>query len=116
MDPKIAIYIITASILTMAVYSSSTNFVSAAPETNCYTFGEHYVCIYTSNNVNAPASALISCDKDGKNCTVTWLSKANVVTPEVKTAIKNAQISRSPESQTPNSNDNTNLKNEKGAE
>ena len=73
----------------MAVYSSSTNFVSA--ETNCYTFGENYVCIFTADSVQPPAKALIWCDKDGKNCTVTWLDKVNVVTPEVKNSIKNAQ-------------------------
>jgi hypothetical protein len=76
------------SVLTVAIYSSSTNFVSA--EVSCYTFGEHYICIYTGT-AEAPVTALISCDKDGKNCTVTWLSKVNVVTPEVKNSIKNAQ-------------------------
>ena len=38
-----------------------------------------------------PQRALVFCDKDGKNCTVTWASKENPVTPEVKNAIKNAQ-------------------------
>ena len=90
----------------MALYSSSTNFVSA--ETNCYTIGEHFVCIFT--NADPPAKALVFCDKDGKNCTVTWASKENPVTPEVKNAIKNAQTAAqtanlSPESQTTNSPD-----------
>jgi len=71
----------------MAVYSSSINFASA--ETNCYTSGEKYVCIFT--NVDPPAKAVALCDKDGKNCSITWLDKVSVVTPEVKKAIKNAQ-------------------------
>jgi hypothetical protein len=90
MNSNFVIFIVIASILTMAVYSSSTNFVSA--ETNCYTFGENYVCIFTADSVQPPAKALIWCDKDGKNCTITWASKANVVTPEVKNAVKNAQV------------------------
>ena len=40
--------------------------------------------------------------KTGQNCTVTWSSKDNVVTPEVKNAIKNAQIAN-PEMQGTNS-------------
>lgn len=87
----------------MALYSSSINFVSA--ETNCYTFGEHYVCIFTSESTNT--KALVFCDKDGKKCTVTWSSKVNVVTPEVKNAIKNAQTaSLAKGNVTDSSNDN----------
>ena len=74
----------------MALYCSSTNFVSAT--TNCYTSGEHYVCIFTADSVKPPVQAFLYCDKDGKNCTITWLDKVNPVTPEVKNAIKNAQV------------------------
>lgn len=71
---------------------SFTNFVSA--ETNCYTFGQNYVCIFTADNVDPPAKALIWCDSKGENCTITWASKDNVVTPEVKTLIDNAQVAQ----------------------
>ena len=87
MDPKFVILLVLGSLLIIAVYSSSTNFVSA--EINCYTSGEKYICIFT--NADPPAKAVALCDKDGKNCTVTWLDKVNVVTPEVKNSIKNAQ-------------------------
>jgi len=80
----------------MAIFSSSSNFVSA--ETNCYTIGEHFVCIFTSGD--PPAKALIWCDEHGKNCTITWATKENPATPEVMNAIKNAQMAQlSPESQ-----------------
>jgi len=89
MNTKFAIFIVISTLVVMALYCSPTNFISA--ETNCYTIGEHYVCIFTSNAVQPPAKALVFCDKDGKNCTVTWASKVNPVTPDVKNAITNAQ-------------------------
>jgi len=98
MDLKYAIFIVIGTLVVVALFYSSTNFVSA--ETNCYTFGQNYVCIFTS--VDPPAKALIWCDEHGQNCTVTWSSKDNVVTPEVKNAIKNAQIAN-PEMQGTNS-------------
>jgi len=98
MDLKYAIFIVIGTLVVIALCQSSTNFVSA--ETNCYTFGQNYVCIFTS--VDPPAKALIWCDEHGQNCTVTWSSKDNVVTPEVKNAIKNAQIAN-PEMQGTNS-------------
>ena len=91
----------------MALYSSSTNFVSA--EINCYTSGEHYICIFTSED--PPAKAISYCDKDGKNCTVTWLDKVNVVTPEVKNAIKNAQIASLARDNVTDSNDDNKVPN-----
>jgi hypothetical protein len=90
MNAKFAIFLVIGTLVVMALYCSSTNFVSA--ETNCYTSGEKYVCIFTTDSVKPPAKAVVFCDKDGKNCTVTWLSKVKVVTPEVNNAIKNAQI------------------------
>src|SRR4029078_523471 len=97
MNDKFAIIIIgTLSIV--ASYWLFANFVSA--ETNCYTSGEKYVCVFTSDD--PPAKAVIFCDKDGNNCTVTWLDKETVVTPDVKNAIQKAEItnfgSLSPES------------------
>lgn len=89
MNTKFAIFIVISALGVFALYCLSANSVSA--ETNCYTIGEHYVCIFTSNAVQPPAKALVFCDKDGKNCTVTWASKVNPVTPEVKNAINNAQ-------------------------
>lgn len=98
----------------MTIYSSSTNFASAV--TNCYISGEKQVCITNFDSKPPHVTAVTLCDKDGKNCTVHWLdNKVRVVTPEIQTAIKKAQIARSPENQTPNSNDNTNLKNDNGA-
>lgn len=76
----------------MTLYSSSTHFVSA--ETSCYTSGEKYVCIFTS--VDPPAKAVVFCDKDGKNCTVTWLSNEKPPTTDVNNAIKNSQIKNAP--------------------
>ena len=90
LDTKFVIFIVIGSLVVTALYCSYTNFVSA--ETNCYAFGENYVCIFTADSVQPPAKALIWCDKDGKNCTITWASKVNVVTPEVKNAVKNAQV------------------------
>jgi hypothetical protein len=89
MDGRFRIFIVVGTLAVMAFYCLSTNTASA--ETNCYTIGEHYVCIFTSNAVQPPAKALVFCDKDGKNCTVTWASKVNPVTPEAKNAINSAQ-------------------------
>jgi hypothetical protein len=90
MNAKFAIFIVIGTLVVTALYCSSTNFVSAT--TNCYTSGEHYVCIFTADSVKPPVQAFLYCDKDGKNCTITWLDKVNPVTPEVKNAIKNAQV------------------------
>ena len=89
MNVKYAFSIILGTFLVTAFYYSFANFISA--ETNCYTFGQNYVCIFTADNVDPPAKALIWCDHNGQNCTITWQSKDNVVTPEVKTLIDNAQ-------------------------
>jgi len=88
MNAQFAIIIIIGTLLVIAFYSSSSNSVSA--ETNCYTSGEKWVCIFTSDD--PPAKAVVLCDQDGKNCTVTWLDKETVVTPGVKDAIKKAEI------------------------
>ena len=104
MNDKFAIIIIGAlSIVTS--YWLFANFVSA--ETNCYQWGDKNICIFTSDD--PPAKALVFCDKDGKNCTVTW-SQETVVTPDVKNAIKKAEVSKfgselSPDSATNPTND-----------
>jgi hypothetical protein len=91
MDPKSAIFIIIASVLTMAVYSSSTNFVSAADE--CFgTSSQGYViCTYEyRNNIHGEVSTKMQeCVKgaDGK-----WachpIGAAIVMPPGLKDAIK----------------------------
>jgi hypothetical protein len=99
MNAKFAMFILIGTLVVMALYCSSTNFVSA--ETRCYISGEKRVCITTidqplptqsNRDILPTAKALVLCDKDGTNCTVHWLDKVSVVTPEVKNAIKNAQI------------------------
>lgn len=92
MDIKFAIFVVVGTLVVMALYSTSTNFVSA--ETNCYSSGEKYVCVFTS--FDPPAKAVVFCDKDGKNCAVTWLSNEKPPTTDAKNAIKNAQIKNAP--------------------
>lgn len=89
MNRKYAFFAVIASLLFTIAFSSLMSFVSA--ETNCYTFGQNYVCIFTADNVDPSAKALIWCDQNGQNCTITWASKDNAVTPEVKNLIDNAQ-------------------------
>lgn len=89
MNVKYAVFIVLGTLFVMAFYYPFAHFVSA--ETNCYTFGQNYVCIFTADNVDPPAKALIWCDQNGQNCTITWASKDNAVTPEVKNLIDNAQ-------------------------
>lgn len=85
---KYALFVVIGAVAAIIFYISSTDFVSA--ETNCYTSGEKWVCIFTSDD--PPAKAVVFCDKDGKNCTVTWLSNEKPPTSDVKNAIENAQV------------------------
>ena len=105
---KYVVFVVIGALAAIIIYISSTNFVSA--ETSCYTSGEKWVCVFTSDD--PPTKAVVFCDKDGKNCTVTWLSNEKPPTPDVKNAIKNAQIANlagelSPDSAV-NSTGNTN--------
>ena len=77
------VFFIMGALFVIAFCCSSTNFVSA--ETNCYTSGERWVCVFTSTD--PPAKAVVFCDTNGNNCTVTWLDKVNVVPPGIKSTI-----------------------------
>ena len=65
MDPKFGIIIAITSILTLAVYSSSTNFVSAAKECFGNTSQGYVICSHTGTYSNGEAySFLVECAKD----------------------------------------------------
>lgn len=91
MDSKSAIFVAVGSLLVMAIYSPIMNFVSAETVSHCFTIGERYICYYVFDVVKPPAIAVANCDSQGTNCQITWVQQA-VETPDVKDAIKNAQI------------------------
>jgi hypothetical protein len=104
MNGRFAIFVVIGALVVMALYSASTNYVSAL-ETNCYTFGGTYVCIHTDDSVKPPFAAITFCD-DAKNCKTTILDKADV-TPEVKNSIKNAQIANLGRDSSPDNDENS---------
>jgi hypothetical protein len=68
MKPKLTIIILMASILTMAIFSSITNFVSAASE--CFGFGQAiYYCVTTAKLPNGEDyTILLKCNYDKGTC------------------------------------------------
>ena len=93
MHTNFAIFTAMGSLIVVALYCSSANFVSATT-TNCYTIGDRYICVHVFDVVKPPAIAVVNCDKDGKNCDVSWVDKQTVVTPDAKNAIKNSEIAK----------------------
>jgi hypothetical protein len=94
MNIKFAILILIASILTMAVYSSSTNFVSAATE--CFGAGsvDTFFCTSTVTLSSGEEHTFImecSKDKDGHwNCEKLG---ARVTPPGIEDSIKKSMMS-----------------------
>ena len=88
MDSKSTIFVAVGSLLVMAIFNSITNFVSA--EINCYSSGEKYICIFTSDD--PPATAITFCNSDGTNCKTTWLDKVPPLSPAYKAALRNLQL------------------------
>lgn len=91
MDTKFTIFILLVSVLTTAAFTSTINFVSAETISHCFTIGDRYICYYVFDVVKPPAIAVANCDSQGTNCQITWVQQV-AETPDVKDAIKNAQI------------------------
>jgi hypothetical protein len=68
MDPKYAIFIVLGSLLTMAIFSSITNYVSAASE--CFGRGlDTYFCIATEKHANGEGyTILLECSYHKGTC------------------------------------------------
>lgn len=109
-NTKLPIFIIIASILTMAIFSSITNFVSAST-TECFGTGASPARFCTTtwskqngDPIDAIDNFLCTKDKDGH-----WQCEAvkpTVTTPDIKQAIGNTVKELAPSS---NPNDSKNL-------
>ena len=106
-NTKFPIFIIIASILTMAIFSSITNFGSAST-TECFgsakdpaRFCAITYSIKEGDYIDATAYVLCTTDKDGHaQCEIV---KPTVPTPEIKQAIGNAVKELAPSSNTSDS-------------
>ena len=89
METRFVIFIVMASILTMVVYNSSTNFVSAASE--CFgTSSQGYViCSHTGTLSNGEAySFLVECSQDKNGVWNCQKLGAKVMPPGIEDSIK----------------------------
>lgn len=90
MDPKFGIFMIIASVLTMAVYSSSANFVSA-DSSECFgTSSQGYViCSHTVTLSNGDEhSFLVECSKNKDGLWNCQKIGSKVMPPGIEDSIK----------------------------
>jgi hypothetical protein len=95
LDIRLGIFIVIASILTMAVYSSSTNFVSGATECFEAASSTYKICISTVTDTDGSEKTYVfecSADKnDNWHCGD--LGKTRVTPPGLEDAIRKSMTS-----------------------
>lgn len=93
MSVKFAFSIVVGTLAFMALYCSYTSFVSAETISHCFTIGARFMCVYVFDSVKPPIVQVANCDSNAENCEITFTREV-AETPDVKDAIKDAQITK----------------------